>query len=130
MMEAMTLERLAEELKNLNTKVESLRKMLEQMGEGYGRPVFHTEHPHVVRVEGVQGGDPLIRGTGKTVRGVVELSRQMNIEELLREYEGELTPSQVFDALSYYHDHPDEIEQYIAETRTALERAWQPPVSS
>jgi len=31
-----------------------------------------------------------------------------------------LTPSQVYDALSYYHDHRDEIDQLIEEAR--LER--------
>jgi uncharacterized protein (DUF433 family) len=130
MMESKTLEQVTEELMRLNTAVESLRTMLVQMTEGYERPLFYTEHPHVVRVEGVQGGDPIIRGTGKTVRGIIELSRQMTIEDLLEEYEGELSRAQVFDALSYYYDHPNEIEQYIQENRTALEHAWQPRVSS
>ncbi|MBI4671661.1 MAG: DUF433 domain-containing protein [Chloroflexi bacterium] len=49
----------------------------------------------------------------------------MTLEELLKEYEGSLTPAQLFDALSYYYDHPGEIDQYVAENNAALGRGPQ-----
>jgi hypothetical protein len=36
-----------------------------------------------------------------------------------------LTLAQVYDALSYYHEHPQEIEQYIAENAEFAKREWQ-----
>lgn len=84
---------LTAEVKQLRETVAAIQAQLNRMTERYPRPLFYTEHPHIVRV-------------------------------------GELTPAQVFDALSYYYDHPGEIDQYIAENQGALERAWQPRDSS
>ncbi|MBI5034063.1 MAG: DUF433 domain-containing protein [Chloroflexi bacterium] len=101
------------------------------MTEGYGHPIFETEHPHIIRVEGVQGGQPIVRGKSVTVQTIVVLTKQnVNPEQLVDEYDGVLTLAEVYDALSYYHDHQDEIDQYIAENQAARERGWQPPVSS
>lgn len=120
------MEQVIEELERLREAIGSVQEKLNRMTERYARPIFYTEHPHIVRVEGVQGGDPIVLHANRTVRGIVELSRQMSFEELLREYEGSLTPAQLFDALSYYYDHPGEIDQYIAENRAAQER-WEHP---
>lgn len=121
-----TLEEIAQQLKALQERMNAVQEKLDKMTHQYSKPVFYTEHPHIVRVEGVQGGDPIVLHANRTVRGVVELSRQMSLEQLLREYEGSLTPAQLFDALSYYYDHPGEIDQYIAENHAALERFEHP----
>jgi hypothetical protein len=50
----------------------------------------------------------------KTIVGYYKLG--LSVEEIL---EGlpHLSPAQVYEALSYYHDHTPEIEQDIAESR-------------
>lgn len=73
----------------------------------------NTEHPHVVRVEGV----PTIRGTRLAVRLVAQMHRAGDsVEDILRSYP-HLDPAAVHDAISYYLDHRDELEQEIAAHR-------------
>ncbi len=75
----------------------------------------HAEYRYVTRVAGVCGGRPIIKGTRTTVRAIVGYYKMgLGVEEIL---EGlpHLTPAQVHEALSYYHDHKDEIEHEIAE---------------
>ncbi len=126
----MSLEQVAQELTQLREAIHALDEKLGRMTEGYKRPVFETEHPHIIRVENVKGGEPIIRGKGITVQTIVVLAKQMSVQQLVDEYDGVLTLAEIYDALSYYYDHPDEIEQYIAENRAALERPWPPHASS
>jgi len=77
--------------------------------------IIATKHPHIVRVEDVCGGRPVIRGTRTSVRSIVGYYKLgMSVEEIL---EGlpHLTAAQVYDALSYYHDNQEEIEKDIRE---------------
>ena len=65
----------------------------------------------------VCGGRPIIRGTRTPVKSIVGYYKLgMSVEEIL---EGlpHLTPAQVYEALSYYHDHLAEIEQDIEASR-------------
>src|SRR5205823_3805708 len=75
--------------------------------------VVKTEHPHIVRLEGVCGGEPVIDGLRVTVRHVVTLHQRgetiLDIAEALG-----ITEAQVFHALSYFFDHRDEILALIA----------------
>ncbi len=121
-----TLERIERQLDALQEQLKVIQEKLDDMTGGYSAPIFRSDHPHIGRVHGVQGGDPIVLHTGRTVRGIVELSRQMPLEQLVEEYQGSLTPAQLFDALSYYYDHPGEIDQYIAENNAALERLERP----
>ena len=87
--------------------------------------LIQTEHPHIVRVEGIRGGEPIIKGTGISVRTIVERTRlNDNPEQIVDDYPY-LTLAQVYDALSYYHEHPQEIEQYIAENAEFAKRGRQ-----
>jgi len=45
-------------------------------------------------------------------------------QQIVDDFDGVLTLAQVYDALSYYHEHEKEIEQYITENREAL---WKGP---
>ena len=67
-----------------------------------------TEHPHIVRLEGVCGGEPLIDGLRVTVRHVVALHRRGETILEIAETLG-ITEAQVFHALSYFFDHRAEI---------------------
>ncbi len=80
-----------------------------------------TEHPHIIRLEGVCGGEPVIDGLRVAVRHVVALHRQgetiLEIAEALC-----ITEAQVFHALSYFFDHREEILALIAQEEQAHAR--------
>jgi uncharacterized protein (DUF433 family) len=108
------------ELSQLREEIQSLRDKIELFGRAT-RPSVRTEHPHVVRIEGVHGGRPTIRGTGVSVQTIVEQTQlDRSPRQIVEDFEGVLTLAQVYDALSYYHEHEKEIEQYIIENREAL----------
>ena len=86
-------------------------------------PRISTEHPHIIRVQGLHSGRPIVREKSVTVQTIVALFRQnLSPEQIVEDYDGVLTLAEVYDALSYYYDHPGEIEQYLAESRAALEK--------
>jgi len=112
------------ELGLLRQEIQSLKDKIELLGQRI-RPSIRTEHPHIVRIEGVHGGRPTIRGTGVSVQTIVEQTRLgRSPQQIVEDFDGVLTLAQVYDALSYYHEHQKEIEQYIAENREAL---WKGP---
>jgi uncharacterized protein (DUF433 family) len=84
-----------------------------------------TEHPHIVRQEGVCGGEPIIDGLRVTVRHVAVLHQQGEIILEIAEALG-ITEAQVFHALSYFFDHQAEIAALIAEEHLAHARFTQP----
>lgn len=88
-----------------------------------GRTIAEVRHPYVHRVKSVCGGEPIIRGTRFPVRSVVTyVFRQgMTPEEMVRKWT-HLTLSQIYDALSFYHDHTDEIDRLIHENRESVAR--------
>jgi uncharacterized protein (DUF433 family) len=76
-----------------------------------------TEHLYVVTDECILSGEPIIKGTRTPVRAIVELWRMGVAAEEITRHLPHLTPAQVFDALSYYSDHTDEINQHIERNR-------------
>ena len=76
-----------------------------------------TEHPHVVRVPGICGGRPIVRDTRISVRYVAERYRVGDtVDEILHDHP-HLQAAEVYDAISYYLDHPAEIESEINQNR-------------
>lgn len=77
-----------------------------------GRTVHRTEYPHIVRVEGLRGGQAVIEGTGLAVWNIVGYYYKlgMSVDEIVHEW-NYLTFAQVLSALAYYHDHKAEIDQ-------------------
>lgn len=73
---------------------------------------FCTAYPHIVKDEGVCGGEAIIEGTRIAVWHLVGYYYEagMSIEEILDEWHY-LTPAQVFSALAYYHDNKQEIDR-------------------
>ena len=73
-------------------------------------------HPHVERRSGFRGGKPIIRGTNFPISAVVVyvLRHGMTPEEVVKVFP-HLTLAQVYDALSYYYDHREEMDTLIAE---------------
>jgi uncharacterized protein (DUF433 family) len=72
-----------------------------------------TEHLYIVTDDQILGGEPIIEGTRTPVCAIVELWRQGIAPETIPAHLPHLTLAQVFDALSYYSDHQDAINQYI-----------------
>ena len=76
-----------------------------------------AEYRYITSAPDICGGRPIIKGTRTPVKAIVGYYKLgLSIEELL---EGlpHLTPAQVYEALSYYHDHASEIEQDIEASR-------------
>jgi uncharacterized protein (DUF433 family) len=76
-----------------------------------------TEHLYVVRGDRILKGEPIIKGTRTPVRAIVETWRMGVAPEEIPTGLPHLTLAQVFDALSYYSDHQDEIEAYCDRNR-------------
>jgi uncharacterized protein (DUF433 family) len=76
-----------------------------------------TAHLYVVTDSQILNGEPIIKGTRTPVRAIVELWRQNVPPEAIPTHLSHLTLAQVFDALSYYSDNQDEINQHIERNR-------------
>jgi uncharacterized protein (DUF433 family) len=76
-----------------------------------------TEHVYVVTDEKILGGEPIIEGTRTPVRAIVEMWRLGINPEEIPAHLPHLNLAKVFDALSYYQDHQDEVNGYIENNR-------------
>jgi uncharacterized protein (DUF433 family) len=76
---------------------------------------LEVKHAYVVKDLKIHGGEPIIKGTRFPVRSVVTyiLKNGMLPEELVSEFP-QLKIAAIYDALSYYYDHKDEVEKLIA----------------
>jgi uncharacterized protein (DUF433 family) len=82
-------------------------------------------HPYVTRKEGIQGGQPVITGTRTPVRSIVFYHKLGEVPEEIAEKLPHLTLAQIYDALSYYYDHREEIDRDIeANTEEAVKREF------
>lgn len=80
-----------------------------------------SPHPYVISRPEAHGGRPFIQGTRILVQTIVGYYKLgMSVDEILAELP-HLKAAQVFDALSYYHDHQAEIEaDIVADEPTTL----------
>ncbi len=77
-----------------------------------------TEHPHITRAPGILSGRPIIRGSRIPVWQVANAI--IHLGDTVQGYlEGHphLTAAKIYDALSYYFDHREEIEKEIEENK-------------
>jgi len=79
-------------------------------------------HPHIAIDPHICGGSPRIDGTRITVRTIViyALHHGQTPEELLTHYP-HISLASIYDALSYYDDNREAIDQEIAEHLSARE---------
>ena len=115
------VQQLYTDLDDIRAMLRNVQKTMSQLAEVASLRV-QTEHPHIVRIEGVCGGRPIIAGTRISVRTLVERVRLGDSPEQIVENYPPLTLAQVYDALSYYHEHEPEIEAEIVANEEAL--AW------
>lgn len=74
-----------------------------------------TKHPYIISLKTHCGGSPMIAGTKFPVRSVVFyiLKQGMTSEELVKEF-SHLTLPEVYDALSYYYENREVIDEEIS----------------
>ncbi|MBI2339514.1 MAG: DUF433 domain-containing protein [Deltaproteobacteria bacterium] len=74
------------------------------------------EHPYINATSGVCGGSAVVVGTRFPVRSVVNYVFKLGLtpEELVQKF-SHLSLAQIYDALSYYYDHRQEIDREIDE---------------
>lgn len=84
-------------------------------------------HPHIVTDPATCGGSAVIHGTRFPVRSIVAyvLQHGLTPEEVVSKFP-HLSLAQVHDALAYYYDNREEIDQEIVENREAHTRKHLP----
>jgi uncharacterized protein (DUF433 family) len=70
----------------------------------------------------LHSGRPIITGTGTSVRRIAGLYNQGNNAEEIGRRLNNLTITQIYAALTYYHANRDEIDEDIAAEKTAYEQ--------
>lgn len=120
-MELKEIREIYQTLDRMEAEVRRLKGMLEPlMGSAPIR--VPTEHPHIERVEGVCGGEPVIEGTRIPVWIIAARMKRGETPEKILEAYPWLTEAQVQDAIGYYHDHKEEIEQAIYQNSEEFNR--------
>ena len=108
--------------RQLLTELSEIKALLYRLQKTVELPRVQTDHPHIVRIEGVCGGRPVVAGTRISVRTLVERTRLGDSPaQIVADYPP-LALAQVHDALSYYYEHKAEIESEVEANGEAL--AW------
>lgn len=81
-----------------------------------------TEYKYIVKDDEILGGEPVIKGTRTPVRAIVESWRLGLSPEEIVIHMPHLKLAQVFEALSYYSDHQEEILEYIEKNKIPSEK--------
>ncbi len=79
-------------------------------------------HPHIVKGPDYCGGKAAIDDTGVRVMNVVFLHKRGAREAGILAAYPDLERAQVYAALTYYYDHPEEIEAELRADETAADR--------
>jgi uncharacterized protein (DUF433 family) len=113
------------ELMSVRRELQRLAEMVDWLVSGQ-RHAPDVTYPNIVRISGVQGGEPMIRNKFVTVTAIVALIQYgQTPEEIVNDYDGRLTLADVYGALSYYYANQEEIDGYLTAHRAALEQAGQ-----
>ena len=70
--------------------------------------------PRIVRVPGVVGGEPVIKGTRVSVAAIVQYYRIYQDVARIRQAIPHLSTTAIEEALAFYGAHPEEIDRLIA----------------
>lgn len=76
-----------------------------------------TKHLYIVHDPAILQGEHIIKGTRTPVRAVVENRRLGLSPEEIVLHLPHLTLAKVFEALSYYSNHQEEIDAFIEENK-------------
>jgi uncharacterized protein (DUF433 family) len=106
-------------LNHIEDEIRQLRELIRI--ELPTREDTNGRHLHVETVPTVLSGEPVIKGTRTPVRAIVEHWKFGDSPEEISRKLPHLRLAQIFGALSYYDDHRDEIEHYIALNRVPVD---------
>lgn len=113
------VQQVVRQLDTLETEIQRLRELIHPLETP--TTAQETDHPYVERVPNILSGEPVIKGSRTPIRAIVEHWKfGASPEEIVRKLP-HLRLAQVFDALSYYDDHRDEIEGYIVLNRVPVD---------
>jgi uncharacterized protein (DUF433 family) len=83
-----------------------------------------VKHPYVSVRKGVCGGKPIVVGTRIPVWALAGwLQKGYSAEKIQREIYPSLGLAEIYDALSYYYDHKEEIDQQLTENALSSQEA-------
>jgi uncharacterized protein (DUF433 family) len=73
-------------------------------------PIERTEHPHIVKSADTLGGEPRIEDTRISVLLIFDMFEGGIPLDEIREGYPDLSLAEIYDAISYGHDHPEEMQ--------------------
>ena len=117
---AMDTQRVARQIDLLQEQLVQLQRLITSQSNPTPAGTS-TDHPHITQVASILGGEPIIKGTRTPVRAIVEHWKFGDSPEEIARKLPHLRLAHIFDALSYYDDHRDEIERYIALNRVPVD---------
>lgn len=109
----------------LQNKASESSQTPDQVAEELLREQLAPRHAHIKIVEKFSGSRAMIKGTRISVSILIGYLRLGETpESLVKDVLPHLNLAQVYDALSYYHDHKDEIELELAQNTEEYGRAY------
>jgi uncharacterized protein (DUF433 family) len=109
----------------LQRKARESAQTPDQVADALLRQHVVPQHAYIEVMEKSSGSQAVIKGSRVPVSIIVSYLRMGDTPESLVEHILPfLTLAQVYDALSYYHDHRDDIEQEIRESTEEYGRAY------
>jgi uncharacterized protein (DUF433 family) len=102
----------------LEQQAQATQRPLEELADELLRAhVQLTNHPYIVQREGFRGRRPILRGSNIPVWLIAAMWKAGDSPEEIRQAYPHLEPAAIYDAISYYLDHQQEVEAEIAENR-------------
>ena len=109
----------------LQRKAQESDRTPDQVADELLRQQLAPRHAYIEVVQKIAGPQAVIKGTRVPVSVIVGyLGIGETPESLTERILPRLSLAQVYDALSYYHDHRDEIEQEMRENTEEYGRAY------
>lgn len=115
--ETVDMQAVVKQLLVLEEQAQHVRTLFVSQNDGKQKA---TEHPYIAQVDSILSGEPIVRDTRTPVRAIVEYWKLGNHPEEILQKLPHLRLAQIFDALSYYDDHREQIEHYIALNRVPV----------
>lgn len=108
----------------LQRKASESAQTPDQVADELLRQQLAPQHAYIEVVDKIGGPQAMIRGTRVPVSIIIGYLRTGETpESLVENILPHLTLAQVYDALSYYHDHHDEIEKELSQNTEEHGRA-------
>jgi len=109
----------------LRRRAQASARTPDEIADELVRRQLAPEHAYIEVVEKATGPQAMIKGTRVPVSIIIGYLRIGETPESLADnILPHLTLAQIYDALSYYHDHRDEIEQEMRENTEEHGRAY------